>query len=120
MTRHTETHGHCRLLESQRTWEADSVTLLQQGVENQGRIGKNEWWWFRSENLGGNNKRKGWARECKISLRLLTILECEFRESPIDGNSPVKEMKWEGMSNERPLGNRFSKSGEVGQRKNCS
>lgn len=55
------------------------MTLLQQGVEIQDGIGKTEWWWFRFENLGGNKKRRGWARECKILLRLLTILESELQ-----------------------------------------
>lgn len=78
-------------------------------------LGKNEWWWFRFENWGGNNTRKGWARECNNLLRLLSILECEFGESPIAGNNLMKAMRWEGLSNERPSGKRFSGSGEVGQ-----
>lgn len=71
------------------------------------------------ENFGGNNKRKVWAREYKILLRLLTILECEFTQNPIAGHNLMKEMRWEGSSNERPLGNRFLGFGEVRQRKNC-
>lgn len=55
------------------------------------------------ENLGGNNKRKVWAREYKILLRLLTILECEFTQNPIAGHNLMKEMRWEGLSKKGPL-----------------
>ena len=93
--------------------------MTQQGVGIQDGIGKSEWWWFRLEILGGNNKRKHWAKVCKILLRLPTILKCEFRESPLTGKNLMKAMRQNGLSNERPLGNGCSGgvAGEVGERK---
>ena len=94
--------------------------MTRQGVGIQDGIGKSEWWWFRLEIWGGNNKRKHWAKVCKILLRLLTILKCEFRESPLTGKNLMKVMRWDGLSNERPPGNGFSVfvgGVEVGQRK---
>lgn len=64
--------------------------MTRQGVGIQDGIGKSEWWWFRLEIWGGNNKRKHWAKVCKILLRLLTILKCEFRESPLTGKNLMK------------------------------
>lgn len=58
--------------------------------------------------------------KCKILLRLLTILKCEFRESPLTGKNLMKVMRWDGLSNERLPGNGFSVfvgGVEVGQRK---
>ena len=82
--------------------------MTRQGVGIQDGIGKSEWWWFRLEIWGGNNKRKHWAKVCKILLRLLTILKCEFRESPLTGKNLMKVMRGEGLSNERPPGTGFS------------
>ena len=36
--------------------------MTWQGVGIQDGIGKSEWWWFRLEIWGGNNKRKHWAK----------------------------------------------------------
>lgn len=103
MINYSETHVHHRLPETQITWDVGSATLLQQSVEIPDRTGKNKWRCFRFENLGENSKRKGWAREYVILLGLLTLLKCEFRESPTAGNNLMKEMKRGGLSKEGPL-----------------
>lgn len=99
------------------SWLCD---IIPSGWGDPKQIGKNEGWWFRFENLGGNTKRKGWARECKILLGLLTLLKWEFTESPLAGDNLMKAITWEVLSNAKVpqrSGNRFVRVGRGGRGK---